>query len=208
MPFTLPVLPYAPDALNPYLSRESFEYHHGKHHRAYVDKANELLPASGLEGLSLEAACAAAAKDPAQTVLFNQLGQHYNHSLFWQSMTPNGGGNKLPAKLAAQIEKDFGGYDAFRNQFTQAGLTQFGSGWAWLCLDNATGKLEVSKTPNADTPLIRGKTPLLVCDVWEHAYYIDYRNARAKFLEAFIDNLVNWENVERLYDAGPVKVAA
>ncbi len=208
MTFTLPALPYAPDALAPYLSPESFEYHHGKHHKAYVDKANELLPASPFTGLSLAAACVAASKDPAQAVLFNQLGQHYNHSLFWESMRPQGGGTKIPGALANLITRDFGGFDGFKNAFIQAGMTQFGSGWAWLCLDPATGKLDISKTANADTPLVRGKTPLLVCDVWEHAYYIDYRNARPKFLEAFVDHLINWENVERLYQAGPVNLAA
>jgi Fe-Mn family superoxide dismutase len=208
MTFTLPALPYAADALAPYLSAESFEYHHGKHHKAYIDKANELLPGSGLENLSLEAACVAATREGTKPGLFNQLGQHYNHSLYWQSLKPKGGGKSLPAILQKAIDQDLGGYDAFRTNFTQAGVTQFGSGWAWLVMDNATGKLEITKTGNADTPLTKGKTPLLVADVWEHAYYIDYRNARLKFLEAFVDNLINWENVERLYNAGPVKVAA
>jgi Fe-Mn family superoxide dismutase len=208
MPFTLPALPYAPDAFGPVLSAESFEYHHGKHHNAYVTKANELAPALGLADASVEAACIAAANDPAKAGFFNQIGQHYNHSLYWQSIKPNGGSKSLPAKLAAQIDADLGGFDAFRASFVQAGMTQFGSGWAWLVLDHKTGKLEITKTANADTPLVHGKTPLLVCDVWEHAYYIDYRNARQKFLETFVDSLVNWDNVERLYTAGPIKSAA
>jgi Fe-Mn family superoxide dismutase len=208
MTFTLPTLPYAPDALGPYLSAESFDYHYGKHHKAYVDKANELLPASGLEGKSLESACLVASQNPAQGVLFNQLGQHYNHSLYWESMKVNGGGRSLPSVLATHIDSDLGGFEGFRASFVQAGMTQFGSGWAWLVMDNKTGKLEIVKSANADTPLIHGKTPLLVCDVWEHAYYIDYRNARQKFLEAFVDNLANWENAERLYTAGPLQIAA
>ena len=208
MPFTLPALPYAPDAFGQILSAESFEYHHGKHHNAYVTKANELAPGLGYADMGVEQACAASAKNPAATVFFNQIGQHYNHSLYWQSIKPKGGGKSIPGKLAAQIQKDLEGFDAFRNGFVQMGMTQFGSGWAWLVMDNATGKLELAKTANADTPLVHGKTPLLVADVWEHAYYIDYRNARQKFLETFVDQMINWENVERLYQAGPLKLAA
>lgn len=206
--FTLPPLPYTYDALAPYMSVETLEFHHDKHHKAYVDKANELITGSGFESLSLESALVAASKDVGKVGLFNQLGQHYNHTLFWNSMKKGDGGTSLPANLMKQIESDLGGFNKFRADFIQAGITQFGSGWAWLSLDNATGKLEISKTANADTPLTKGKTPLLVGDVWEHSYYIDYRNLRAKYLEAFFDNLINWDHVVQLFEAGPVKVAA
>jgi superoxide dismutase, Fe-Mn family len=208
MPLTLSPLPYAYDALAPYMSAETLQFHHDKHHQAYVDKGNELLAGSGLENLSLEAAMVAAAKDPAKAGLFNQLGQHYNHNHFWNWMKKNGGGKSLPGKLMQQIESDLGGYDAFRKDFMQAGLTQFGSGWCWLSIDNATGKLEISKTANGENPVIKGKTPILGCDVWEHSYYIDYRNARAKYLESFVDSMINWDYVAQLFEAGPIKIAA
>jgi superoxide dismutase, Fe-Mn family len=205
---TLPALPYAYDALAPYMSAETLQFHHDKHHQTYIDKGNELIKGSGLEAMPLEAAMVAAFKDPAKAGLFNQLGQHYNHLHFWNWMKKNGGGKSLPGKLMGQIDSDLGGFDKFRSEFIQAGLTQFGSGWAWLSIDNATGKLEISKTANADNPLTKGKTPILGCDVWEHSYYIDYRNARAKYLEAFVDNMINWDYVAQLFEAGPLKVAA
>ena len=208
MTLTLPELPYAYDALQPLMSKETLEFHHDKHHKAYIDKGNELLAGSGLEGKSLEDAMIAAYKDKSKAGLFNQLGQHYNHIHFWNWMAPNGGGTKLPGKLATQIDSDLGGYDAFKKKFVEAGMTQFGSGWAWLALDNATGKLEIVKSPNGENPLVLGKTPVLGVDVWEHSYYIDYRNARAKYLEAFVDSLINWDYVEQLFDKGPVKLAA
>ena len=208
MSFTLPELPYAYDALQPYMSKETLEFHHDKHHKAYVDKANELIAGTGLEGKSLEDAMIAAYQDKSKAGLFNQLGQHYHHIHFWNWMAPQGGGTKLPGKIATKIDSDLGGFDAFKKNFVQAGMTQFGSGWAWLALDNASGKLEIVKSPNGENPLVQGKTPILGVDVWEHSYYIDYRNARQKYLEAFIDNLVNWEYVEQLFDKGPVKLAA
>lgn len=207
MAFTLPELPYAKDALMPYMSAETFEYHHGKHHLAYVNKANELAAGKKYETMSLEQAAIAAKKDGEQK-LFNQIGQIYNHNLFWVSMAPNGGGSKMPGNLEKKIREDIGGYDALRAALLDKGTTQFGSGWAWLVLDNASGKLEVVSTGNAETPLTDNKTPLLTCDVWEHAYYIDYRNARPKFLEAWIDHLANWEHAAELLDKGPIKVAA
>ncbi|MBL8639680.1 MAG: superoxide dismutase [Alphaproteobacteria bacterium] len=207
MAFTLPELPYAKDALMPYMSAETFEYHHGKHHLAYVNKANELAAGKKYETMSLEQAAIAAKKDGEQK-LFNQIGQIYNHNLFWVSMAPNGGGAKMPGNLEKKIREDIGGYDALRAALLDKGTTQFGSGWAWLVLDNASGKLEVVSTGNAETPLTDNKTPLLTCDVWEHAYYIDYRNARPKFLEAWIDHLANWEHAAELLDKGPIKVAA
>ncbi len=208
MTFTLPELPYAYDALQPFMSKETLEYHHDKHHKAYVDKGNELIVGTGLENLSLEEAMIAAHKDKTKAGLFNQLGQHYNHMHFWNWMTANGGGKKLPGALESKITLDLGGYDTFRGNFIQAGLTQFGSGWCWLAVDNASGKLEIVKTPNGENPLVMGKTPILGCDVWEHSYYIDYRNARQKYLESFVDNLINWDYVGQLFEKGPVKIAA
>jgi Fe-Mn family superoxide dismutase len=194
--FTLPPLPYAYDALGPYMSAETLEFHHDKHHQAYVTNGEKLLEGSGLEILPLEDIVKEAYGKNAG--LFNNAGQHYNHVHFWNWMKPNGGGNKLPGALASKIDEDLGGFDKFRADFIAAGTTQFGSGWAWLSLKN--GKLEVTKTPNGESPLVHGGKPLLGVDVWEHSYYIDYRNARPKYLEAWFDNLVNWEHVELLYE--------
>jgi Fe-Mn family superoxide dismutase len=208
MTLTLPELPYAYDALDPYMSAETLEFHHDKHHLAYIDKGNELLNGSGLENMSLEEAMVAAHKDPAKAGLFNQLGQHYNHIHFWNWMKPNGGGTQMAGNLESKITEDIGGYDAFKAKFIEAGMTQFGSGWCWLAMDNATGKLEIVKTPNGENPVVFGKTALLGCDVWEHSYYIDYRNARPKYLEAFVDNMINWDYVGQLFEQGPIKIAA
>ena len=208
MAFTLPELPYAYDALQPFMSKETLEFHHDKHHKAYVDKGNELIAGTGLEKLSLEEAMVAAYKDKTKAGLFNQLGQHYNHIHFWNWMKGNGGGKKLPGSLEKKINEDLGSFDKFRGDFVQAGVTQFGSGWAWVAVDNSTGKLEIVKTPNGENPLVNGKTPILGVDVWEHSYYIDYRNARQKYLEAFVDSLINWDYVTELYEKGPLKVAA
>ncbi len=197
MPFTLPELPYAYDSLAPYMSKETLEFHHDKHHKAYVDKGNELIAGTGQEKASLEAAMVWAHKNSPG--LFNQLGQHFNHIHFWHWMKKGGGGGKkIPGALEKKISADLGGYDAFKKDFMNAGATQFGAGWCWLAMDNKTGKLEIMKTPNGENPVIHGKTALLGCDVWEHSYYIDYRNARPKYLEAWFDNLVNWEHVESL----------
>lgn len=208
MTLTLPELPYAYDALQPYMSKETLEFHHDKHHKAYVDKGNELLQGSGLEGKSLEDAMVAAYKDKSKGPLFNQLGQHFNHIHFWHWMKKDGGGSKLPGKLEKQLTADLGGFDGFKKKFIEAGVSQFGSGWCWLALDPSSGKLEVMKTPNGENPLVHGKTPLLGCDVWEHSYYIDYRNARPKYLEAFVDSLINWDYVGELFEKGPMKIAA
>jgi Fe-Mn family superoxide dismutase len=201
MSFSLPELPYAKDALVPYMSAETFDFHHGKHHLAYINKANELAAGTEFDSLSVEQATLAIKKAGNQK-LFNQVGQIYNHNFFWLSMKPNGGGNKLPALLEKKIAEDIGGFDALKAALIDKGTTQFGSGWVWLVADNTTGKLEVLSSANAETPLTEGKTPLLTCDVWEHAYYIDYRNARPKFLEAWIDHLANWDfaaaNLEKL----------
>ena len=196
MAFELPDLPYAYDALGPYMSAETLEFHHDKHHQAYVTNGNKLLEGSGLEGKSLEDVVKESFGKNAG--LFNNAGQHYNHIHFWKWMKKDGGG-AMPGNLEAKVKEDLGGADAFREAFIQAGVTQFGSGWCWLALKN--GKLEVMKTPNGENPLVHGATPLLGCDVWEHSYYIDYRNARPKYLEAFFDNMVNWEYVTELLEA-------
>lgn len=197
MAFQLAELPYAYEALLPYMSAETLQFHHDKHHATYVDNANKLVAGSEFDGKSLnEVITASFGKNVG---VFNNAGQHFNHDMFWKCMKPGGGGKKLPGALQAKIDADLGGYDKFREAFIQAGLTQFGSGWAWLSLKD--GKLEVTKTPNAENPLVHGAKPILVTDVWEHAYYIDYRNARAKFLESWFDNLINWEYVEELFTA-------
>jgi Fe-Mn family superoxide dismutase len=197
MSFTLPELPYSYDALAPYMSRETLEYHHDKHHKAYVDNGNKLLAGSGLEGKSLEEIVKGSHGKNAP--LFNNAGQHYNHLHFWQWMKPNGGGDKLPGKLKAAIDSDLGGLEKMKADFAAAGAGQFGSGWAWIEVKG--GKLAISKTPNGENPLVNGATPILGCDVWEHSYYIDYRNRRPDYLKAFLDHLVNWEHVESMFAA-------
>ncbi len=194
MAFELPELPYSYDALGPYMSRETLEYHHDKHHQAYVTNGNNLLKGTEWENASLEEVVKGSFGKNAG--LFNNAGQHFNHIHFWKWMKPNGGG-AIPGELLKAIDSDLGGTDKFRTDFIQAGVTQFGSGWAWLALKD--GKLVIQKTPNGENPLVHGATPLLGVDVWEHSYYIDYRNARPKYLEAFFDSLVNWDYVAELY---------
>jgi superoxide dismutase, Fe-Mn family len=193
MPFTLPELPYPYDALQPYMSRETLEFHHDKHHAAYVNTGNNLLKGSELEDKSVEEVVKASyGKNQA---LFNNAGQHYNHIHFWQWMKPNGGGS-IPGSLERRIKDELGGVDKFKEDFIQAGVTQFGSGWCWLAVKD--GKLAIMKTPNGENPLVHGATPILGCDVWEHSYYIDYRNRRPDYLKAFVENLVNWGHVEEM----------
>ena len=195
MAFDLPELPYSYDALAPYMSKETLEFHHDKHHQAYVTNGNKLLEGSGLEGKSLEEVVKGSYGKNAG--LFNNAGQHYNHIHFWHWMKKNGGGKKMPGNLEKAIQSDLGGFDKMREDFMNAGATQFGSGWCWLAVKG--GKIEVMKTPNGENPLVHGATPILGCDVWEHAYYIDYRNARPKYLEAFVDSLINWDYVAEMY---------
>ncbi|WP_434352853.1 superoxide dismutase [Psychrobacter sp. HD31] len=190
--FTLPELPYAKDALAPHISAETLDYHHGKHHNAYVTKLNELLPGSGFEDKGLEDIILATAKDDSKQGMFNQAAQVWNHTFYWNCMTPNGGG-EATGDLQAKIAEDFGSFENFREEFKNAALTQFGSGWAWLVADEVGGKLSIIKTANADTPLAHGKVAVLTCDVWEHAYYVDYRNARPNYVDTFLDKLVNWD---------------
>ena len=191
MVFTLPDLPYAKDALAPHISSETLDFHHGKHHNAYVGKLNGLIEASDLADKSLEDIIKISAGDSAQAGIFNNAAQIWNHTFYWHSMAPNGGGAPS-GELAELIDRDFGSLDAFKKAFADAGATQFGSGWAWLVLAN--GKLEVRKTLNAETPLTEaGVTPLLTMDVWEHAYYIDFRNARPSYIDTFLGKLINWD---------------
>ena len=185
MPFTLPPLPYEKTALAPHISAETLEYHHGKHHAAYVNKLNELLAGKPEADKSLEDIIASS-----EGPVFNNAAQIWNHTFYWHSMKPNGGGAPT-GDLAAAITRDFGSFDKFKEEFTNAGVTQFGSGWAWLVLEG--GKLKVTKTPNADLPMKHGQKALLTMDVWEHAYYIDFRNARPKYIETFLTSLANWD---------------
>lgn len=193
MTFQLPDLPYAQDALEPHISSETLSFHYGKHHNAYVGKLNDLVKDTDLADKSLEDIMRATAGEAGKAGVFNNAAQVWNHTFYWNSMTPNGGGEPSGA-LAAKIDEDFGSFDAFREAFTNAGATQFGSGWAWLILKN--GKLEVTKTANADCPLTDGATPLLTMDVWEHAYYLDYQNRRPDYMSTFLDKLVNWAFAE------------
>lgn len=196
MAITLPPLPYEKTALEPSISATTLEFHHGKHHNAYVVKTNELIAGTELEGKALEEIIVAAWEKKNQP-LFNNAAQVWNHTFFWNSMKPAGGGKPV-GTLAAQIEKDFGSYEKFAEEFKNAGVTQFGSGWAWLVAD-ASGKLSVTKTPNAELPLVTGNTAILTCDVWEHAYYLDYQNRRPDFLTTFLEKLANWEFAAQNY---------
>ncbi|MDF2694773.1 MAG: Superoxide dismutase [Labilithrix sp.] len=185
MAFELPPLPYAKDALAPHISAETLEYHHGKHHAAYVTNLNKLIEGKPEASKSLEEIIMSS-----DGGVFNNAAQVWNHTFYWSSMKPNGGGQPTGDLLAA-INRDFGSFDKFKEEFSTAGATQFGSGWAWLVLQN--GKLAVTKTPNADLPMKHGQKALLTMDVWEHAYYIDYRNARPKYIETFLNSLANWD---------------
>jgi Fe-Mn family superoxide dismutase len=203
MPFSLPELPYSHDALAPYMSRETLEYHHDKHHPAYVNNGNNLLKGTEWENKSLEDIVKGSfGKNPG---VFNNAGQHYNHNHFWQWMKPNGGGDKLPGNLEKQINADLGSVAKMKEEFVQAGVGQFGSGWCWLAVKG--GKIIVTKTPNGESPLVHGASPILGCDVWEHSYYIDYRNRRPDYIKAFLDHLVNWDHVAKMHEAA-VKAGA
>jgi Fe-Mn family superoxide dismutase len=192
-PFTLPALPYADDALAPVISSTTMGFHYGKHHRTYVDNLNKLSDGNELAAMSLVDVIQKTAGVSDKVGVFNNAAQIWNHTFFWESMKPNGGG-KPTGKLAAMIDSDLGGYDKFKIDFAQAAITQFGSGWAWLVVDN--GKLAFKKTGNAETPLTTSAKPLLTIDVWEHAYYLDYQNRRADFVNAVIDKLLDWDRAE------------
>ena len=194
MAFELPPLPYPKDALEPHMSARTLEFHHDKHHHAYVATLNKLVQDTPLARQPLEEVIRAAAKDESKQTIFNNAAQAWNHTFFWDCMRPRGGG-KPAGELLQRIEQGFGGFDKFKEQFKEAGVTQFGSGWAWLVLDG--GALKVTKTPNAVNPLAQGDTALLACDVWEHAYYLDYQHRRPDFIQTFLDHLVNWEFVAK-----------
>lgn len=199
MSFELPDLPYAYDSLAPYMSAETLEFHHDKHHNAYVVNGNKLLEESDLKGKSLEEVIVGSYNGGAVGGLFNNAAQHWNHVEFWNWMKPNGG-VAIPGDLEKKLIEDFGSVDAFKDAFVQAGVTQFGSGWCWLVL-GTDGKLQVTKTANGINPIATGEgTALLGCDVWEHSYYIDYRNARPDYVKAFVNDLVNWERVAELFE--------
>ncbi|MFB2894014.1 superoxide dismutase [Aerosakkonemataceae cyanobacterium BLCC-F50] len=188
MDYQIP-LPYADNALEPYMSANTFSFHYGKHHAAYVTNLNKLIEGTELANKPLEEIVVTSFKE-GKTPIFNNAGQVWNHNFFWQSMKPGGGGTPT-GDLANKINADFGSFDKFKEEFKNAAATQFGSGWAWLVVDNGT--LKVTKTPNAENPVVHGQTPLLTLDVWEHAYYLDYQNKRPDFIATYLDNLVNWD---------------
>ena len=190
MPFTLPVLPYAMDALQPLISKETLEYHYGKHHQAYVTNLNNLIPGTEFEHLSLEEIIKKASGG-----IFNNAAQVWNHTFYWHCLRSPQADNQPKGQLAKAIQETFGGFEAFKEQFSKTAVGTFGSGWAWL-VKEAQGKLAIESTSNAGNPLTSGKQPLLTCDVWEHAYYIDYRNARPTYVSKFWE-LVNWDFVAK-----------
>jgi len=190
MAFTLPPLPYEKNALAPVISAETIDYHYGKHHNAYVTNLNNLVPGTKYENMSLEEVVKASHGQPSEKGIFNNAAQVWNHTFYWHSLSPTGGGEPTGA-IAAAITKSFGDFATFKDKFSKAAITQFGSGWAWL-VKNPDGSLVIEQTANADTPFAAGKTCILTIDVWEHAYYVDYRNARPKYVEEFW-KLVNWE---------------
>lgn len=194
MAFELPPLPYPKNALEPHTSARTLEFHHDKHHQAYVTALNNLTKDSPLASQSLEDIIRATAKDEAKTGIFNNAAQVWNHTFFWNCMKPQGGG-KPSGDVAQAIDKSFGSLDKFKEEFKQAATTQFGSGWAWLVRDG--DKVKISKTPNAVNPLSQGQAALLTCDVWEHAYYLDYQNRRPDFVQTFLDHLINWDFVAK-----------
>jgi Fe-Mn family superoxide dismutase len=189
---SLPRLPYPKGALVPFISKRTISFHYGKHHRGYVDKLSQAIPGTEFEKMSLEEIVKASASKPHHQKIFNNAAQVYNHTLYWKSMKRRGGGSPK-GKLAERLNGDLGGITGFRREFLDAALGQFGSGWAWLVEDQ--GKLKVTRTANADTPLAHGQKPLLVIDVWEHAYYLDYQNRRKDYVLAFLDRLLNWDFV-------------
>ena len=195
MIFELPKLDYKNDALSPIMSQETLELHHGKHHQTYITNLNNFIKDTEMKDMSLDKIILKSYNDKSMVGIFNNASQHWNHNLFWKCMKPNGGG-KIPPKLEKRLISDFGSIEQFKIDFKQAGITQFGSGWCWLSISN--DKLMVTKTPNAVNPLVSNMVPILGCDVWEHSYYIDFRNRIPEYLDKFIENLVNWEYVDSL----------
>ncbi len=193
MSFNLPKLDYQKNALAPIMSEKTLDLHHGKHHQTYITNLNKFIEGNEMSKMTLEEIIISSSKDKSKAGIFNNASQHWNHILFWKCMKPKGGG-KMPPKLEKKIKEDFGSLDNFKKEFIQAGVTQFGSGWCWLSINN--GKLVVTKTANAENPLINKMKPILGCDVWEHSYYVDYLNRRPEYLENFFEKLINWEFVE------------
>jgi len=198
MSFELPDLPYAIDALEPHISKRTLEFHHGKHHATYVTNLNGLVEGTPHENVDLLDIVRDLSDNPGGSGLYNNAAQTWNHTFFWNSMHPNGGGEPGGA-MADRINESFGSYDAFRDRFKASALGQFGSGWTWLMAKG--GKLDIVSTGNAILPITDGQTPVLTCDVWEHAYYLDYQNARAAFVDTFLDKLVHWDFVEANIEA-------
>ena len=197
MIFSLPKLDYQKSALAPIMSEETLDLHHGKHHQTYITNLNNFIKDTEMAKMSLKEIITYSSKDRSKIGIFNNASQHWNHIMFWKCMKPSGGG-QMPKKLKDRIVADFGSEENFKKEFIQAGVTQFGSGWCWLSINN--GKLFVSKTPNAENTLIQNMKPILGCDVWEHSNYIDYKNKRPEYLENFYEKLINWEFVESQLD--------
>jgi superoxide dismutase, Fe-Mn family len=199
MTFELPPLPYKEDALEPHISARTLSFHYGKHHRAYVTNLNNLIQGTELEKKSLEEIIHASANKADKVGIFNNAAQVWNHTFYWHSMRSQGGGEPK-GSLYTKIKEDFGSFDEFTTLFKQAGVGQFGSGWAWLVLDK-DGSLRVTKTPNADLPMVHGQKALLTCDVWEHAYYLDYQNRRPDYVDIFLKSLANWDFAQKNFEA-------
>ena len=193
LPVSPASLPYAKDALEPYISSRTLEFHYGKHHQAYIDNTRKLIIGTEYAGLSLNDIIQKSGGKPEQAAIFNNAAQSFNHEFFWKSMK-SGGGGEPKGRIGQAIEKSFGSHVQFEKEFSEAALTQFGSGWAWLVQEGAV--LKVIKTANADTPMTRGWVPLLTLDVWEHAYYLDYQNRRGDYIRAYLDHLINWSFAE------------
>jgi Fe-Mn family superoxide dismutase len=193
--FQLENLPFALTALEPHISAKTLEFHHGKHHQAYIDNLNKLVAGTAWENQSLEEIILATAGQSEQAAIFNNAAQAYNHAFFWNCLRPTTASVSVPESLLVEIDKTFGSWEKFLEAFKAAALGQFGSGWAWLVLEG--GELKVTKTANADTPLAHGQQPLFTIDVWEHAYYLDYQNRRGDFVSAILDSLADWEAVAR-----------
>jgi len=194
MPFTLMKLPYADTALDPVISAKTISFHYAKHHQAYVDNLNKLIPGTAYEGLSLEDIVKKSAKSDKDKAIFNNAGQVWNHNFYWESMNPKGG--EPTGKILDAIKSSFGGVAEFKDKFKAAAVGQFGSGWAWL-VKGQDGKLKITTTSNADTPIAHGETPLFTADVWEHAYYLDFQNRRPDHIAAWLDKLANWSFAEK-----------
>jgi Fe-Mn family superoxide dismutase len=192
MTYELPPLPFGYTALEPHVSKSTLEFHHDKHHAAYVNKYNDMIKGTDMESKSIEEVIKATYNDASKAGIFNNAAQAWNHTFYWNCIKPSGGGQPSGA-LADKIAADFGSFDKFKEEFATAAATQFGSGWAWLVLDKGT--LKVAKTSNAENPIAMGLTPLLTIDVWEHAYYLDYQNKRPDYIQTFISSLINWDFV-------------